>query len=493
MFKKIAPKFLKRIDEYLLANLPILWISKLHYVIWNGLLLYIFSGLLGLAIPVNLTSTTDAGLWYVLLTILSFILSWFWGYRYLIFNKERNFGNLKFSDEYKNFGLAFMCVLIFMCVAFPFVISNNKKIAKLYTNAELIKDIKTLNELEPYVPTTYYSYENSYDTAKKITIFNIRKFNNIYSYTPYNLLNDKAQVNSYDRYTNKGQDYLPCNTINEVKQKLLQHIAICKKYTIIPTFNVDEMANLYLDSYAKGWVNTQDFSFGNDYYKEEVRIAFRNLYEAKFETLFIWRSNFLWGIFYVTITLTLMLSLFKLNNWRQYLVTAIILALYPLMAFIITQIINYSNRDVAFVWFVFILFGVSIISLFLAVKQKHQFTPIYNIFNQIFYLLLLFIPMLIVYYLYKYTDVFMRNNYTLNNYNVAAEAVATTTKTSIIEKNTINNTWHFYYELWLRNYWEKEFDKWFKIAKYGAIILLVLGLPIMKQLFVKQMALPKKS
>ncbi len=88
MFKKIAPKFLKRIDEYLLANHPILWISKLHYVVWYGLLLYLFSGLLGYVMPINLTSSTDAGLWYVLLTILSFILSWFWGYRYLIFNKD---------------------------------------------------------------------------------------------------------------------------------------------------------------------------------------------------------------------------------------------------------------------------------------------------------------------------------------------------------------------------------------------------------------------
>ncbi len=491
MFKKIAPKFLRQIDEYLLANYPMLWISKIHYVIWFGFLLYLFSGLLGYAMPINLTSTTDSGLWYVLLTILSFVLSWFWAYRYLIFNKEKNYGNLNITDEYKNFGLVFLCVLIFICVAFPFVISNTKKLANLYTTDELIKDINTLNALEPYVPTTYYSYENSYDTTKKETFFNIRKFNNNYSYTPYYMLNDSARFGYSERYTNKGKEYLPCKSVEEVKQKIAQHIAICKKYTVYSNLNVNKLAQTYFNAYAIGWVSSNAIDTGNDYYKEEVRIAFRNIYEAKFEPLFIWRSDFLWVIFYITITLTLMLVLFKLNNWRQFLITAIILALYPLMAFIVTQIMSYSNRDAAFDWFVFFLYGAAILSLFLAAKQKQQFVPIYNIFNQVFYLLLLFIPMLIVYYLYKHTSIFMYNY----SYDYASVTSAINQEAMLDsgEKITAAYSWHYYYDQWLRNYWQKEYSKWFNVAKYGAILILVAGLPLMKKLFVKQMALPKKS
>jgi len=493
MFKKIAPNFLKRIDGYLLANHPILWISKLHYILWYGLLLYLFSYLLGLAMPINLTSTTDAGLWYVLLTILSFILSWFWGYRYLIFNREKNYGDLKITDEYKNFTLVFLCVLIFMCVAFPFVTSNNQKLANMYTNEELIEDINTLNKLEPYIPTSFYSYENSYDTAKKVTFFNVRKFNNYASYTPYYMLADSVRFNTDERYKNKGIEYTPCKNIEELKQKMLQHIDICKKYTITSSIEINQLAQAYLNAYEIGWVNTQTFNFGNDYYKEEVRIAFRNIYQAKFEPLFIWRSEFLWSIFYVSITLCLMLVLFKLNNWRQFLVTAIILALYPLMAFIITQIMNYSNRDVAFQWFVFVLFLAATISLFLGAKQKHQFVPIYNIFNQIFFLLLLFMPMLIVYYLYRNTDTFMHNRYYLYDYASGVVPEKAIIDTVINGKPIIVYSWQYYYEQWLRDYWEKEYQKWFKIAKYGAILILVIALPLMKKLFVKQMALPRKN
>ncbi len=494
MFKKIAPKFLKRIDEYLLANHPILWISKLHYVAWYGLLLYLFSGLLGYVMPINLTSSTDAGLWYVLLTILSFILSWFWGFRYLIFNKEKNYGNLNFTDEYKNFGLVFLCVLIFVCVAFPFVMSNNKKVANLYTNAELIEDINTLNALEPYIPTNYYNYENSYDTSKKETFFNVRKFNNYYGYTPYYMLSDSAKFGYEERYTNKGKDYLPCKNIEEVKQKIQQHIAICKKYTIYPTLNVDKVAQSYFNLYATGWANVKAIDLGNDYYKEEVRTAFRNLYSAKFETLFIWRSDFLWAIFYVTITLALLLVLFKLNNWRQFLVTTIVLALYPLMAFIITQIMSLGNNDASFDWFVFVLFGSAVVSLVLAAKEKHQFVPFYNILNQVFYLLLLFVPMLIMYYLYRHTNIF-RYYYNFEyDYKAAAEPVNHVIKEAVIDgKNVIVYSWQYYYEQWLRDYWQKEYNKWFNIAKYGAILILIAGLPLMKKLFVKQMALPRKS
>ena len=490
MFKKIAPKFLKQIDEYLLANYPMLWISKIHYVIWFGFLLYLFSGLLGYAMPINLTSSTDSGLWYVLLTILSFILSWFWGYRYLIFNKEKNYGNLNITDEYKNFGLVFLCILIFICVAFPFVISNNKKLARLYTTEELIKDINTLNALEPYIPTTYYSYENSYDTTKKETFFNIRKFNNYYSYTPYYMLNDSVRFGYNERYTNKGKDCTPCKSIEEVKQKIIQHIAICKKYTVYADLNVDKLAQTYFNAYGVGWVSSNAIDVGNDYYKEEVRIAFRNIYEAKFEPLFIWRSDFLWVVFYITITLTLILVMFKLNSWRQFLITAIILALYPLMAFIITQIMSSSSRDATFDWFVFVLYGAAILSLFLTAKQKHQFIPIYNIFNQIFYLLLLFMPMLVVYYLHRHTDIFMFN------YSYNYDAVTASANTEAVVEGvgkTTTYSWQYFYDQWLRDYWQKEYSKWFSVAKYGAILILIGGLPLMKSLFVKQLALPKKS
>ena len=194
MFKKIAPGFLNRLDTHLLTRYPVIWMSKIHYVLWFGLLLYLVSTMIGFLVPINLTSRTDDGLWYVLLSVFSFVLSWFWGYRYLIFNKEKNFGKLNFTDEYLNFFLVFFSVTIFAWFAAPFVISFNIKTANLYTDSEVIKDINTLNEAEPFIPTSYYSYENTYDTLKKQTYFNVNKISSFNNYTPYQYLNDTLNL-----------------------------------------------------------------------------------------------------------------------------------------------------------------------------------------------------------------------------------------------------------------------------------------------------------
>jgi len=84
--KKLIPNFLKKIDSYLLLNGPIIWISKIHYVLFFGLLMWLFSALIGIIIPINLFQSQDLGFWYFLYTILAIIALCFWIYRNVIFN-----------------------------------------------------------------------------------------------------------------------------------------------------------------------------------------------------------------------------------------------------------------------------------------------------------------------------------------------------------------------------------------------------------------------
>ncbi|MBL7912621.1 MAG: hypothetical protein JNJ41_16285 [Bacteroidia bacterium] len=488
MFKKIAPGFLNRIDTYLLTNYPIVWISKIHYVVWFGLLLYLISTLIGCFVPIDLTSRADSGLWFLLLSVLSFILSWFWGYRYLIFNKEKNFGNLKFGDEYKNFFLVFLCVTIFAWFASPFVISYNAKIAHMFTDDEIIQDVNTLNETEPYVVTNYYSYENSYDTTKKQTFFNVNKIYAYNNYTPYQYLNDTLifpkLVSSFRIRTN----YKPIADISIVRVKIARHVSICEKYGIHPNLDIDEMAAKYIKAQKTGWISIDELSLGNDYHKEEMRTAFNNLFEAKFGKLFIWDKDFLWGMFYAIFSLTLMLILFKLNSWQQYLMTAITMALYPLLAFIISQIFfRSSNSEHCFQWFVFLLFVTSIVSLFITGTQQRSFKPFFNILNQIFFLLVVYMPMMIVYYLRRYTSVF-HDFYSYNYSSPAVQSVA-----NINGQQVTVYDYRYYLDQYLYTYWQEEYDLWFTICKWTPIILFFICLPFMKKLFVKQLALPRRT
>jgi hypothetical protein len=489
MFKKIAPGFLNRLDTYLLVNYPIVWISKVHYVVWFGMLLYLASTAIGFLVPINLTSRADDGLWFVLLSLLSFVLSWFWGYRYLIFNKEKNFGKLHFGDEYKNFILVFFCITIFVWFASPFVISYNTKMAHLYTDAEVIKDINTLNELEPYIPTSYYSYENSYDTLKKQTFFNVNKTNAYNNYTPYRYLNDTVNYPLVLSNYRLLLSYKPIADYAVVKSKVELHVSICKKYGVNPNIKVNEVTETYLKAQKAGWISVDEVALGNDYYKEEMRVAFNNLFEAKFGTLFIWNKDFLWAMFYVIFSLSLLLVLFKLNYWKQFLITIIVLALYPLLAFIFSQIVfKYTSSEQAFQWFIFLLFVASIASLFFSAKNQNAFKPFFNILNQIFYLLSIYLPMMIVYYLRRYTDVFHYDSYSYSTMYAAVneEADLGGQKIQVYD-------YTYYLNQYLSDYWQNQYDLWFSICKYVPIILFVICLPFMKNLFVKQLALPRKA
>ncbi len=489
MFKKIAPGFLNRLDTYLLTKYPVIWISKIHYILWFGLLLYLISAAIGWLVPIDLTSRADDGLWYVLLSVLAFILSWFWGYRYLIFNKEKNFGNLKLSDEYKNFFLVFICIAVFAWFGSPFVLSYNTKMANLFTDKEIIDDVNALNEIEPFVPTNYYSYENTYDTIKKQTFFNVNKINTYNTYTPWRYLNDTVNYPSILSNYQLHLSYQPSANYNNVIAKIEKHISICNKYGIYPTFNADAMAKMYLKAQKAGWMDIQEMNMGNDYYKEELRTAFNNLFEAKFGTLFLWNADFLWAMFYVIFSLSLLLVLFKLNHWKQFLIMAIVMALYPLVIFILTQILfRHSNADDAFTWFVFLFFITCIVSLFITAKQQRTFKPFFNILNQAFFLISIYMPMLIVYYLRRATSLFHYNNY---NYDYTTEIAKT-----VISKNgetVAIYDYRYYLDQYLYSYWQDEYDQWFLICKYVPIVIFIVCLPLMKKLFVKQLALPRRT
>ncbi|MDO9000403.1 MAG: hypothetical protein Q7W45_11605 [Bacteroidota bacterium] len=488
MFKKFAPGFLNRLDTYLLTKYPIIWISKIHYLLWFGLLLYVSSAIIGFLVPINLTSRADDGLWFVLLSVLAFILSWFWGYRYIIFNKEKNFGNLNFSDEYKNFLLVFFSIAIFAWFASPFVVSYNTKMAHLFTDDEVVQDINTLNETEPFVPTSYYSYENTYDTLKKQTYFNINKITSYNNYTPWRYLNDTVNFPMVLSNYKLLVSYKPSTDFNFVKSKVALHISICEKYGVHPSFNENEMAAIYIKAQKAGWMDVQEINFGNDYYKEEMRIAFNNLFEAKFGTLFLWKKDFLWGMFYFIFSLSLLLVLFKLNYWKQFLITMIVLALYPLFIYILSQILfKHSSAENAFQCFVFLLFVSSIISLFITAKNQTIFKPFFNVLNQLFFLLIIFMPMIIVNYLRRYTSVF--HNYTSYNYgydSMKASAYVEGQETQALDYN-------YYLDQYLYSYWQEEYDFWFMLCKWVPIILFIICLPFMKKLFVKQLALPRKT
>lgn len=190
MLNALVPKFIKNIDRYFLLNHPVLWISKIHYVLYYATIMWLFSGLVGMVVPVNLSQPQDIALWHVLFTVLAIVLFCIWIYRNAIFNVEKKFGNRHWTDEFKLFFLYFISVFIFFSFGYPFAMVYNGRIANTVTTPEFIEDINTLNRAEPFIPVQFYNYYNYYDSTRQVTYYDINRRVTFGGYTPYAVKGD---------------------------------------------------------------------------------------------------------------------------------------------------------------------------------------------------------------------------------------------------------------------------------------------------------------
>lgn len=494
--KNFIPAFLKRFDEYLLLNHPIFWISKLHIVLFFGIILLLFSTLVGMIIPLNLSNTQDLGLWYFLFTILSIIALCFWIYRNVIFNIEKKFGARKWTDEYKIFFLNFTCVLVFLSFPLPFTSVYNQRVANFVTDDELIEDINQFNLAAPYIVNDLNAYASYYDSTAKEYFYDVKELSRYDDLTPWHIRYDTVKfpnlLTSYELEKYYGKTLKPDQ---EILKHLNKYIYLSSKYGF--SFNSSSEFELkhYKDLYKDSPFSVRTFSYRNIGYKYELTRCLENISDAKFNKLFIFRTEFLHFLFYAVFYITLLVMLFKMVNWRQYLITAVALALIPIILFIISQVlpysVNYQVRENAYVIQLVLVFFTALVFTGLSIKDNHHFNGFKNICVQIVYLSAPVFPMLFLYFLKEIFNVFVVPP---GDVYSGAEAA----KSFVEDLNNDSSSYYYsadylYSEL-LQAYWRKQYELWFYGMMYGGIVFFILVLlPLMKQLFVKHLALPRVS
>ncbi len=499
--RKLIPNFLKQLDAYLLLNAPIIWISKIHYVLFFGLLMWLFSALIGFIIPINLFESQDLGIWYFLFTILAIVALCFWIYRNVIFNIEKKFGNRHWTDEYKIFFLSFFSVFIFMSFAFPFSIIYNNRVANTVTDAELINDINILNEGEPYVVTEINHYYYRYDSIKQNNYYYINQCNTFEEYTPYFIREDSVKLNllSYyhqsARYENRKGKYA------EIGQLIQSYILVAKKYHIEFNYSASQCLKHYQNLVEKSPQTNETFIGLDGINKYDLKECIENIAEAKFRPLFLWKSEFLLFLFYSTFYISLLILMFKMVNWKQYIITIITLIILPILLFIISMLIPYDYRHRSENIFLNLVLLSFFVALFFAIKgvlDTKKFNSFSNICLQLVYLCLPFIPLLFILMLQSVFNVFYDSSFYISypvNIYEESMAVAKEMGESIVDTEIAYYSSKEY--LYLKLVYENgkhqfEIATWFSVYATTFIYMIAL-LPLFKNLFVKQIALPRKS
>lgn len=512
MISVLAPGFLKRLDAKLLVKHPILWVSKLHFVAYYTLLLWVLTALIAFVIPIDLTNMVGNGLYYTFFTIISIVLLCVWLYRNALFNIESEYGNRKKTDEYKVFFINFLCVFLLFSFAYPFSFVYNIRVANTMTKEELKTEINALNIAEPFFVRSYYDYSEIQIPKKDSTIsdsvaeqypqyiykHDITQYRAWNKYTPYRFVTDSSEA-SYGILTTKEQE-ATFNQLRTNDSKALQ--AIQTAINIIKKHNqqFDYEATYVLSRYksmCKEPIEYNNFNNLNDaqFYDNSYQIGtiLRNVADAQYDNFFIFLWEFNLAMFYFVFFITLFFMMFKSVKWQYFLLTLVVFIILPILLFIIAMMFSWGANGVFGPIYMTGLLLIYLVALVVSLSfffQPKKFNGFKNICMQVVYVCTPVAFLYIIFYLDENTNIFWREYYS-NMYQPEIQAAVTATDNmkQVASIQAQNLAYEADYQAHRELY---QNVIWGAIA-FGVLFHVSFFMIFMKEQFLKMKSLPKNK
>ena len=169
--RPLMPGFLKRAEQKLLLNKPLIYSTRVHLVLYYGILFnLLLTGLCFIA-PMNLMENSNAGYWIGFVIMIALIGLTVWLIYLLRFNVFKKYGNVKPLYALVTFLLYFVSTGIIVLSVFIYPAVESVRANRAFGNDELVHDVNALN-----INLSRYEYDLlntnwDYDTialAKKV-------------------------------------------------------------------------------------------------------------------------------------------------------------------------------------------------------------------------------------------------------------------------------------------------------------------------------------
>jgi len=394
MKRPFTPSFIDKLDEDLLLHRPDTWSTRIHLVLYYGLMFILLLAGICFIVPYDPGSGGQTGLWTTLLSIIAVIGFIFWLIYLLRFNVFKRYGNLKPGDGIKTFVLFFVCVgtLVILPYVPPYVESvraNNK-----FGNDEIVNDLNAINTR--LIQLEYDSLDLTWDNDSVRVV-------NSYSNRVIDYNNNVATI--------AGSRYEVIDT-GALRLRLLETDSVvkindsfyvfytCPVYTIIDPIDADQYSSAdFLHSTDLYYGLLKNFKRPNaaelrkelftlldkydpnrrvynyDYYENNVSHVYKirrnyNLYhtEGRFnriiEAKYRWKedefSQIIWRVFfYITLGLTLLVFIYRHTTIRTFFLSLLSVFVITLLSSIILAIAFRSVGDpFLLILIYYVLFGL---------------------------------------------------------------------------------------------------------------------------------------
>lgn len=477
MQRILNPGFLQRTDRFLMLNHPVLWMSRIHHTLWRGFWLWVLWALVGAIIPVSPLERFEDGLWYTVCIIVAITFMCFWAYRYIIFNKEKKFGNLKPFDACLDYLLVLFTCAIYLLSPLSLQYVRNERLADLMTDEEYVNMVNDLNLGAPYTldPDLFVS---QYDSLRDENFYNVRYLNSYTSrFTPYSVEAGSERMKGLLSDHELRLQYEVTTDVNKVIAILSRYNKASAIFTKPAITNVKEAAGYYVMAVGMSRIYSNDIIL-NHYYSYMQNNICDNIAFAKFRKAFYFKWEFLLVMLVITSCLASLLVLFKMVRWRQFLISMLVIMFYPLLLFLFL-LVFFGDPDHSYPVLLVLTVWACFQGVFAAWRNKIQFKPIQNIVAQLFYVFMPGIFFFTVVITHATTNLFHQHDL----WNSGLQEVGP--ESPLYARRLFLESMH--------QYWKDVYDHCAYASYYFGLLLFVLMQPFYKVLFARQNALPVKN
>lgn len=139
------PGFLKRADQKLLLNNPLIYSTRVHLVLYYGILFILLLTGLSFLAPIDVRDYSRSGDWVGFVSIICVIAFTVWLIYLLRFNVFKKYGNIRPLHSLVNFLLYFICTATIVAFGFVYPVVETIRANRAYSDEELVQDINSIN------------------------------------------------------------------------------------------------------------------------------------------------------------------------------------------------------------------------------------------------------------------------------------------------------------------------------------------------------------
>jgi hypothetical protein len=334
----------QKINNYLLRNVPSVWITRVHFFLPVALLIIaVFFSLNAFVVNYNLNDDLPSSAWAVVLSIIPVLIFLvFWFVIQARYNVEKSGGKLTLFQEYTNYFIYFLIFLFSFGIVLAFPVSTDYKVYHSVDSLELNQDIKNLN-----LGNTVVNTEGSLEQRDNRFVFTQRDY----------------VIKSYYIYDDYDNGYTENKQINvsktELKEIINNYIQSYNKYTHEKVYlSASEIIQKNLNNES----NYNEYQYSDYYYQPVSSKLYRikNLHNNGWYEWLIFDEGFYVFMIFI-VMLALMVWMFKQIHWKYFVFGLVALLLTPLFATIFALIFYEIFRlsDDEFVFrFILFLYGI---------------------------------------------------------------------------------------------------------------------------------------